>query len=67
MALKDTMKRLRATPAAIRFAMNRMAGDLMAMYAQGGFTGVLFGTFLGIVICQLRSRGVLLPGDFRQL
>jgi hypothetical protein len=67
MALKDTMELLRAIPTTIKLAVNQMAGDLMAMYAQGGFTAVLIGTLAGMVIYQLRSRGVSLPGDFRQL
>ena len=61
------MQTLRAIPTTIRFAMTQMVGNLLAMYAQGGFTAVLLGAFIGIVFHQLRSRGVPLPGDLRQL
>jgi len=61
------MEPLRGASATLKIAMTRMVVDLPVMYAQGGFTGVLAGTILGIVIYQLRSRGVTLPSGFSHL
>lgn len=58
------MQPLRGASATVRIGMTRMLVDLPVMYAQGGFTGVLAGTILGIVAYQLRSRGVALAGSF---
>ncbi len=61
------MESSRQRAAMIRIAVTQIAGHLPAMYAQGGFIGILVGTILGTVIDQLRSRGVILPGGFSQL
>ena len=61
------MESLRQRAAMVRIAVTHMAGELPAMYAQGGFTGILVGTILGTVMYQLRLRGVTLAGGFSQL
>ena len=56
------MTRLHGTSAAVRIAVNQIVRDLPAMYVQAGITGVLIGTILGLLMGQLRSRGVVWPG-----
>jgi hypothetical protein len=46
----------RSTISSVRMAVPQMLRDLVAMYGQGGFGGVLVGTAVGIVIYHIRSR-----------
>jgi hypothetical protein len=54
---------MHAVPA--RVAITQLSGELMVMYAQGGFLSVLVGMIVGIAIHQLRLTRFSQPSVFR--